>query len=343
MRTDNITTVHGASFLVSDKQGDIEATPDAPAGLFHADMRHLSRWTLLVDGRTPLGISCDEQAPFASRFWLVPGGFDPHRPVPVSIDRSRVVCGSLHERLTLHNHSTEPRTLTLDLRADADFADLFDVKFTMAKKGRCYRRADGETLILGYRREDFVRETAISANRPAELRDGGLGLTVEVPPGERVDVDLSVDPVMGGGCRDDIDTCRARLTADHTAWIDAAPRLTSDWRDLERCYEQSIQDLAALRFTDPADPDLVLPAAGLPWFMTLFGRDSALTSFFALPFLPDLAAATLRALAGAQGREVDDFREEDPGKILHERRFGELAHFRDVPHSCYYGSVDSTP
>jgi glycogen debranching enzyme len=347
MRSDNVTTLHGASFLVSDKQGDVEATPDAPAGLFHADMRHLSHWTLLVDGRTPLGISCDEQAPFASRFWLVPGGFDQGRPAPVSIVRSRVVCGSLHERLTVLNHSTEPRTLTIDLRAEADFADLFDVKYTMAKKGRSYRRADGDTLILGYRREDFVRETAISANRPAEVRDGGIGLTLELPPGEQVDLDLSIRPVGGAesgtGCRDDIDTCRERLAADHTAWIAAAPKLTSDWRDLERCYEQSIQDLAALRFTNPADPDLVLPAAGLPWYMTLFGRDSALTGFFALPFLPGLAAATLRALAAAQGRQVDDFFEEDPGKILHEQRFGELAHFRDIPHSCYYGSVDSTP
>jgi glycogen debranching enzyme len=377
MRSDNVSTLHGASFLVSDKNGDVEATPDAPAGLFHADMRHLSRWTLRVDGGAPLGISCDEQAPFAGRFWLVPGGFDPGRPAPVSIVRSRVVCGSLHERLTLHNHSAERRALTVEVDAAADFADLFDVKYTMAKKGRTYRRAeagtDGDTLVLGYRREDFVRETAISANRPAEIRDAGLAFTLELPPGEHVDLDLTVHPVIGPtgsntvgsntvgsntvgsdtvgsntvgsdtGCGDDIDTCRARLAADHDAWIAAAPRLTSDWRDLERCYERSIHDLAALRFTNPADPDLVLPAAGLPWFMTLFGRDSALTSYFALPFVPSLAAATLRALAAAQGRKVDDFFEEDPGKILHEQRFGELAHFRDVPHSCYYGSVDATP
>jgi glycogen debranching enzyme len=349
MRSNNVTTLHGATFLVSDEQGDVAASPDDPAGLFHADMRHLSRWTLLVDGRTPQGISCDGRTPFAGRFWLVPGEFDHERPAPVSIVRSRVVCGSLHERLTLHNHSGERRTLTVELRAEADFADLFEIRlFAMAKKGRTYRRAEGDTLVLGYRRENFVRETVISANLPADVRDGGLHFTIEVNAGGHVDLDVTVHPVAGDGgaghgCRDDIDVCRARLAADHSAWIAAAPRLTSDWRDLERCYEQSVGDLAALRFTGPADPDLVLPAAGLPWFMTLFGRDSALTAFFALPFLPGLAAATLRALAAAQGQKVDDFGEEDPGKILHEQRFGEFAHFGDVPHSCYYGSVDSTP
>jgi glycogen debranching enzyme len=370
MRSDNVTTLHGASFLVSDKQGDVEATPDAPAGLFHADMRHLSRWTLLVDGRRPECISGDEQAPFATRFWLVPGGFDPERPAVVSIERSRVVCGPMHERLTVFNHGAQARTLTIDLLAEADFADLLEVKYTLDKKGESYRRADGDTLILGYRRGDFVRETRISANRPVEIGDGGLRLVVEVPEGGRLDVDLYVEPDLRGDLavdqrsssttggvetRHDIDECRARLTAEHLTWIDRVPRLSSDWRDLERCYQQAVHDLAALRitpmatphhprgFTTAADPGLVLPAAGLPWFMTLFGRDSALTGYFALPFLPGMAAATLRVLAATQGRQVDDFHEEDPGKIMHEQRFGELAHFRDTPHACYYGSVDATP
>jgi glycogen debranching enzyme len=317
-------------------------------------MRHLSRWVMLVDGQRPPAMSCDEQAHFATRFWLVPDGFTADRAASLSIVRSRVVCGALHERLTVFNHGPEPRTLTIELCAEADFADLFEVRYVMTKKGTTYRRANGETLVLGYRREDFVRETTIAASRPVEVRDEGLRCVAEVAPGGRWDLDLMISPDRTT-CGLDIDACRDRLAADHEQWAGRAPRLTSDWRDLERCYEQSIQDLAALRFTLPGqhrdephdeprdEPGGALPAAGLPWFMTLFGRDSLLTGYFALPFLPGTAAATLRALAAVQGDRSDDFTEEDPGKIPHELRFGELAHFRDVPHACYYGSVDATP
>ncbi|HZB26939.1 MAG TPA: glycogen debranching N-terminal domain-containing protein, partial [Gemmatimonadales bacterium] len=90
MRSGDVTTIHGSTFMVSDQRGDVQSTPDAPAGLFHADTRHLSRWILQVNGRRPLGISYAEQAPYATRFWLVPGGFSPARPAPVSIVRSRV-------------------------------------------------------------------------------------------------------------------------------------------------------------------------------------------------------------------------------------------------------------
>jgi glycogen debranching enzyme len=98
-----------------------------------------------------------------------------------------------------------------------------------------------------------------------------------------------------------------------------------------------------LRFYPPILPGMALPAAGLPWFMTVFGRDSLLTSYQALPFAPELAQTTLRVLAARQGTRVDPFRDEEPGKILHEIRFGELTAFEERPHSPYYGSADSTP
>jgi len=100
---------------------------------------------------------------------------------------------------------------------------------------------------------------------------------------------------------------------------------------------------AALRFSPALAAGDSLPAAGLPWFMTMFGRDSIFTSLQALPFMPELAATTLRVLGTWQGSRVDDFRDEDPGRILHEMRYGEMTAFEERPHSPYYGSADATP
>ena len=125
--------------------------------------------------------------------------------------------------------------------------------------------------------------------------------------------------------------------------LKTTPRLVCTWDAAERIYRRSLVDLAALRFFPRVTPGGALPAAGLPWFMAIFGRDSLLTSFQALPFMPSLAETTLRALAGWQGSRVDDFRDEEPGKILHELRYGELTAFEERPHSPYYGAADATP
>jgi glycogen debranching enzyme len=125
--------------------------------------------------------------------------------------------------------------------------------------------------------------------------------------------------------------------------IDNAPRLVCSWEPLALAYRRSLVDLAALRFAMPPFLDGALPAAGLPWFMAIFGRDSLLTSFQSMPFAPELSATTLQALALLQGCVRDDFRDEEPGRILHELRLGEMTAFEDRPHSPYYGASDSTP
>jgi glycogen debranching enzyme len=126
-------------------------------------------------------------------------------------------------------------------------------------------------------------------------------------------------------------------------WIRQAPTIGSSWDKLGHIYWRSLVDLAALRFYPDAVPGASVPAAGLPWFMALFGRDSVITSYQALPFAPELAETTLRALAALQGTRLDAFRDEEPGKILHELRVGELTHFDERPHSPYYGTADATP
>jgi len=133
------------------------------------------------------------------------------------------------------------------------------------------------------------------------------------------------------------------MLEDLRKWQADAPSLACDWAPLGTTYHRSIVDLAALRFSPLIAGSHSLPAAGLPWFMTMFGRDSIFTSLQALPFTSELAETTLRTLGAWQGSRVDDFRDEDPGRIMHEMRYGELSAFEERPHTPYYGTADATP
>ena len=141
----------------------------------------------------------------------------------------------------------------------------------------------------------------------------------------------------------DFERARAEFSADLAEWFADAPQLRTDWEPLARVYRRSLSDLAALRDYPDGQDGASLPAAGLPWFMALFGRDSLITSYQALPFAPGLARTTLRTLAARQARADDPFRDAEPGKILHELRFGELTRSGELPYSPYFGSADATP
>jgi glycogen debranching enzyme len=268
----------------------------------------------------------------------------------LSIIRRRVVEDGFREELSVLNHSAKAIDLELRMDADSDFADLFEVKDMLAKQGKSYRRAEDGRLVLGYRRERFVRETWITASGEHEIDERGIRFPVHLEPNgswatslvvaARV-FDLEEQPrIEPSGLGD---AWAGEYRQDVTDWLKGAPTFSCTWGPAEGIYQRSLQDLAALRFYSLAFPLGPLPAAGLPWFMTVFGRDSIITSYQALPFLPELAATTLRNLALNQGTRLDDFRDEEPGKILHELRFGELTAFEERPHSPYYGAADVTP
>ncbi len=335
-----VSILEGNTFVVSDRAGDMAASPADPQGLFDGDTRFLSRWLLTVDGKRPSVLSVDDVSYFMVQFFLTPSSGTVYVDSWLSIIRRRSVGHGFQEELTVMNHAGKPAELELRIEADADFADLFEVKDALAKKGELYRRVDGGRLVLGYRREHFVRETRISSTAPAALDERGLGFKVRIDAHgswtTRIDVEAAV-------VRRHARRRQAQAAGkDLDAWLAAAPSLSSSWDELPRIYRRSMVDLAALRFVSGVLPG-ALPAAGLPWFMTVFGRDSILTSFQALPFAPELARTTLGTLALAQGAVVDHFRDEEPGKILHELRLGEMTAFEERPHSPYYGAADSTP
>jgi glycogen debranching enzyme len=340
-----VKILDGNTFVVSDDRGDIEASPVDATGLFSFDTRFLSKWVLTLNGERLNALSVDDLQYFETRFFLVPGTGTVYIDSKLSVIRRRAVGGGFHEELTILNHDSKPIRLTVRLDAGCDFADLFEVKDKLKKKGSYYALVKGGRLLLGYERDTFRRETSISASTPAKVDKAGLTWTVKLAPHGSWTTELDVVTGLGSYEQAGVTTPTRKLTMQQSLrrWLEAAPRLRCDWEPSQGTYRRSLVDLAALRFSPPVAGGQNLPAAGLPWFMTMFGRDSIFTSLQALPFASELAKTTLRALGSWQGSGLDDFRDEDPGRILHEMRYGEMTAFEERPHSPYYGCADATP
>ncbi|MGN9777700.1 amylo-alpha-1,6-glucosidase [Micromonospora sp. H33] len=343
-----VRMLNGNTFVVSDGCGDIDPSPSIPTGLFAFDTRYLSTWRLTVNGEKLQALSVDDVQYFESRFFLVPPGASHYVDSQMSIIRQRSVGNSFDEQVKILNHTGEPIDLTLRVEAASDFADLFEIKDVRQKKGRTYVRVEEGRLRMGYERESFRRETIISATAPATVDKQGMTFDVHLDAHGEWIVDLHVQTLGADGR--DIRTSllgrpgpsKPRLQQEFDEWLAGAPKLDAD-SALERTYRRSLIDLAALRLAPLAFGGPSVPAAGLPWFMAIFGRDSIFTSLQALPFAPELALTTLRSMAMLQGSKLDDFRDEEPGKVMHEWRYGELVAFDELPFSAYYGAADSTP
>jgi glycogen debranching enzyme len=352
--SDQVRILNGNTFVVSDDRGDIEASLTDPTGLFSFDTRFLSRWVLTINGQRLTALSTDDLQYFEARFFLVPGTGTVYIDSKQSVIRRRSVGTGFSEELSVLNHDEEPIDLTVRIEAASDFADLFEVKDALRKKGAYSTQTEHGKLVLTYRRDTFARATVISTSEACDIDQDGLTFQVHLEPHSSWKVDLNVAisvPDVPDARQDEAPSVLAwealrapsDMALDLQHWLKAAPRLECDWDSLRTSYRRSLVDLAALRFSPVTAGGHSLPAAGLPWFMTMFGRDSIFTSLQVLPFTQELAATTLRELALRQGTRSDDFRDEDPGRILHEMRYGEMTAFEERPHSPYYGSADATP
>jgi glycogen debranching enzyme len=345
MDDNTISILDGSTFLISSRNGDIEAGPDQPHGLFYKDMRHLSKWKLTIHGRSLDVLSTDTVEYYYSQHFCVPPTGSFYKNPTISIVRRRYIGDGFIEDVAVLNHGLEAEEIELRLDVGSDFADLFEVKDSLQKKGTLYHEVRNRQLVLGYRRDNFVRETVISSTVPPTGADSSIAVfhfTLQAK--SRWNVRFSVTPVTG-----ETKHPPKFSTAGGTAirrnlknWITEAPTVTCH-PEAVHLYMRSLVDVAALRFRPDTMPERSLPAAGLPWFMALFGRDSLITSYQMLPFSSELAATTLQALAETQGKNLVELTEEEPGRILHELRFGELTYFRERPQSPYYGASDTTP
>lgn len=341
---ETLTLVEGSTFVVSDRSGDVHE--DLSHGLFFRDTRILSRWALTVAGGTLETLSVQQEHPFDVT--IVSRVVRPGAATDLVVERRRAVSQGLREDLRLRNLSPRPLDVRLVLTIAADFADIFDVKDRRASSGGEVRtRAAGESLSLGL--ADRRRGVQVRAHGAVAHPDG-LHFRCRVPGrGEwstRVLVRPSLDDqdVPGPFEPDAEGTGAPALPIERLQdWRARAPVLRSTDPALQRTMERTLVDLGALRIADPSLDGAEVVAAGAPWFMALFGRDSLLTSCMALPVDAGLAVGTLRALARSQGTRTDDRTEEEPGRILHERRSGLDFPLARGGASTYYGTVDATP
>jgi glycogen debranching enzyme len=350
MSEDTLSVLDGSTFVVSDRRGDVVAGGGREHGFFVQDTRYISGWALSVTD-TPLQLlSLHQGAHFEAEFFLTPQ-LGPEEQAPCSVIRRRLVDHVWLEEVTITNHLHRSNRVDVALAIATDFADLFEVKDADAVDRKITADLDDRRLRFVYVRESFCRAVTITASAPGEVTADGFSYGLELAAGAHWTATFTVvteasQPGTRFTPRRSRGT-RAQLSAEKAteleSWLAPAPQLETTHADLARTYRASLRDLAALRMTPDLRTGSTLPAAGLPWFMALFGRDSLITSLQALPFLPSLAATTLRVLAARQATVRDDFHEQEPGKIMHELRFGELTAMGERPHSPYFGSADATP
>ncbi|MBA2272639.1 MAG: amylo-alpha-1,6-glucosidase [Actinobacteria bacterium] len=335
------------TFFLTDKKGDVVV--QGTDGLFIADVRHLATWTLLLNHQPLRLLTSRNLDDRSARIFGTLGGVDLRAGPSVTVIRDRRIGGGVAESLVLDNHSQVPQIIDVDFRAGSDWSDIFEIRDPpLEAEGIEDLIRDGRTLRLSFDLGGWSRMTEIVFSESF----GGAGDTasfhVELDPKSRWRLGIDIASTVDG--RRQLPTGPSSLANGRESskpsvatFIERAPQLTTGNRLLEATYRQSLEDLACLRFSAPHDGNLRVPAAGLPWFMALFGRDSLITAYQALPFAPDLARSTLKALAHYQAAERNDFRDAEPGKILHELRRGKLASLGRVPHTPYYGSHDATP
>ncbi|HEY7270112.1 MAG TPA: glycogen debranching N-terminal domain-containing protein, partial [Dehalococcoidia bacterium] len=263
---ETVNILKGSTFVTSDRHGDIEGTPTSPHGLFALDTRFLSLWKLTL-GDTALSVlSTDEQAYFSAQFFLAPSTGTTYVDSPMSVLRRRWVENGMIEQIAVVNHTPEERDVHLHLDFAADFADLFEVKDALQKKGSLYSSVDGDKVVLGYVREEFRRETHIQVQAEgAQISAEAIDFDIKLAPGGTWLGEFRVEPKAIGMPESSMNMASLeQLQQRAKTFRDEAPRVTCDWRPLERAYEKSIEDLDALRLDLGTVGGGMIPAAGLP-------------------------------------------------------------------------------
>ena len=351
---------HGATFLVTDQRGSIPPASAGDYGLYSSDTRFVSRHELRLNGRRPDSVASVRISFRHARWHMIaddiagPGGDMREARVAITLDRL-VSLHQMHEDIALHTYARAPVTVLVEIALESDFADIFEVRYRSWQ-----RRADLNTWWVGpnslesrYQNEDFVRRClvrALTQGAGITYANGSLRIPVDLEPGKEWRLCLQYDLLTGD---DQLPDLAGRCVFDPSSddplqqarsWQMSVSQVAPSDVRLQFAYERAIEDFAALRLHEQeSSSERWMPAAGLPWFMALFGRDSLIASIQAMVAQPAVAMGTLENLARWQADFDDPVRDAEPGKIPHELRVGEWAHFGVVPHRPYYGTADATP
>ena len=350
--------IHQAqTVLVTDTDGQVKWPSEK--GLYFFDTRLISAWAIYANGApwdllNGGAITYDTARIFlTNQSFLTEDGMIPASSL--SFVLSRRLAGGMHEDLDITNYARRHVRFNLEIAIRSDFADVFEVK-----SGRIVRRGRITTewsdtqqkLRTTYRNQDFLRAVHIGTrheDQRAAYANGRLSFEVSLDPGQTWHCCLLYELIDGNRHFRGPHDCTHGAYAEqhssaHTDWQNAVLKIRTSNEEFYRCYRQAIEDMAALRLPITGTGHTVfVPAAGLPWFMAPFGRDSLIVSLQNILIYPEFARGALDVLGRWQAKERDDYRDAEPGKIMHELRYGELAHFKLIPHTPYYGTADATP
>jgi glycogen debranching enzyme len=347
----------GQTVLVTDPDGTI--TWPSEKGLYFLDTRIVSNWAIYANGERWQLLNGGPINYYAARIFLTNKSFltedgqIPPRTLGLTISRS--LSGGLHEDLDITNNSMKPVHFQLEVAFRCDFADIFEVK-----SGHIVRRGkittewseQEQTVRTVYSNQDFRRAVTTAVMRAsckAVSANGRLSFEVVLQPNEIWHACLLYTLEDGEQLFHAPDEC---VETSHKSphfetmshWLKTVVKIRTSNEEFYRLFRQALEDMAALRLPIKGTNHMVfMPAAGLPWFVAPFGRDSLLVSLQNILIYPEFARGSLEILGSLQAKEDDPHRDAEPGKILHELRYGELAHFKLIPHTPYYGTADATP
>ncbi|MGH7152797.1 MAG: amylo-alpha-1,6-glucosidase [Acetobacteraceae bacterium] len=351
-----ISIHQGHTVLVTEPDGQISWPSDR--GLYFFDTRLISAWAIYANGESWQLLNGGPMSFDSARVFLTNRAFltedGPVKENTLGLAISRFVSGGMHEDFDITNYNRRPVRFNLEIAFRCDFADIFEVKQNkIVRRGRISTHwADNkQCLTTTYRNRDFMRAVRVTADcteTQAVDANGRLSFEITLDPEASWHACLLYDLVDGEN------VYKAPTDCTHHAHYSVHAREMDEWRqsvlkirssneEFYRYYRQAVEDMAALRLpVDGTDHMVFVPAAGLPWFVALFGRDSLIVSLQTQLVYPEFAGGAIDVLSRYQAKERDDYRDAEPGKILHELRYGELAHFKLIPHTPYYGTADAT-
>jgi glycogen debranching enzyme len=344
--------------LVFATEPDGQLHTEGDKGLFYRDTRLVAMWALFANGEPWHLLNGAAISHFLGRVFLTNPAIATQDGLiaehGLSLVLARWIDGGVHDDMDVTNHTRQPVSFNMELMVRADFGDVFEVK-----SGRPVRRglidtqwdAQRQRLTNTYTHQDFRRAVRMTmqSEAPAAYANGRVTWTVSLDPGETWHACVLSDILDGDtvllapeNCCADAGDCPPQQALED--WRRDATKVRTANEEVYRSWHQALDDMAALRMPFVWEGrTYTVPAAGLPWFVALFGRDTLITSLQTAPISPEFLRGTLSVLGAMQAHERDDYRDAEPGKILHEMRRGELAHFRLIPHTPYYGTADATP
>ena len=356
----NITINHNDRFLIAQPDATMPAGDDV--GFFARDTRFVSGYRVTLNGRQPLLLNASRVEHFSVRHEFttpelplgtgVLGSASPTLPSrSIGLRLDRTISGGVHEDYDLTSYAPHPVRLVLEVEIECDFADIFDVRWKqLVRRGdiqTMWRRGMGE-LRSTYRNGTFRRDLVVrvvNASTPPQFANGNLVFSLELPPKGTWHTCLEWLPIVDRRHVEVLD-CNALLAEEAELDINVLPpvEIQAAHPALPEIWRQAVADMEALRIQEFAvRRSVFVPAAGIPWYVTLFGRDSLVVAMESISGFPEFATGALDRLAAYQATDDDAEQDKEPGKVPHELRFGELAELGLLPFAPYYGTHDATP